>query len=483
YSSIYSYFLILVLLVTLVSLLVRHVRRAEDLSLLWFKVFVVVVVSQFSLSLNPDDNSRLFFAVFFTVMLPAAFFRTLFATAQIRAKALAFGMAFILMAATRLTSLLASMWRDFGAINGHIDWLAGSVADAGGVAYFAGIARLEDSLSLLLANLFTGGSWNIIALAAADTAMDAVTFALLGASVIFLGIWLPRRRKEAEISMLEAREQERMEQEQLEAQREERAREEQGRLRKAAELVSAAQSGDTRAQHELGTLFLCAQSYGQALPMLQAAADGGNTESSFTLGKLYLHGADGLAADTPKARAMLEAAARADHVEAQFLLGNMYFSPADGNTPDYAMASLWWGKAAAGDHTEAVNRLAQLHTMTDEFPEADALLAIKLLKKLAYEQGLSKTGIPPDMLSYGTQDDGEAGKPLDRQSKRARADDIKAEMYWLNESVKAKSKFLEDFADDWDWRNDTTQKKMNEDLQKIETLKTELEQLSKRKIV
>jgi len=481
YTAIYSYFLLFVLIVSFFTLLLYRIYRSEDARFIWYMVFGIIVLGQFGLLMDVNANSP-YFAAFLTIVIPGVFVKTIFSRIEAKRKAVVFVIAFALMAATRLTYLLVHMWQNIHFIDDYAGWLLSAVMLNGGVAFFVSLGRLSGAVSMLSAAIEVQ-SWEAIALAASSVSMEAVTLSLPIAAIVFAGIWGVKQHRRKVTVKQDNDEQERQKLERIVKDKEEQERAEQERIEKAKRMIKSAKSGDTHAQYELGMLHLDANNYDQAVPLLQAAADKGDTKSQYELGQLYCKGAEGFKPDIAKTYVLLEKAAEADHMEAQFLLGAMYFVAAGIDEPDYTQAALWWSKAAANDHVEATGRLANLHTMSDEFPEADGHLAIKLFKKLANEKSLPMQELPINIIYYNPAAQEETAKPADRATKRARADEIKAELYWLGKGIKEMEKFLEDFADDWDWRNEETQKKLHDDRAKVEELKFELEQLTKRKIV
>ena len=486
YTSIYSYFLIFVLAVTLFFLLTRRMHRVEDSQFLWYTAFAVILISQLGLVMGAEANSP-YFAAFSAVALPAVFLKTLFSSVGPRTKVAMFALAFLLLAVTKLTHLLVLMWNESQYIDGYVGWLIDALALNGGLEYFVSVSRLIAAADWLRAGIEGQAAWEQLAFAASAAALEAAMVALPPTAAVFTVVWGVKGYMQERSLKREVEEKERLERERLENEKKQREWEENQRLEKAKVLINFAQAGESHAQHELGMLYLGAGNYAQGVSLLKAAADKNHTLSQYELGRLYCNGGEGFEPEAAKAYVLLERAGNAGNVEAQFLVGSMYFVGAGIDKPDYAQAALWWGKATASGHIEAMSKLAKLHTMVDEFPEADAHLAIKLFKKLANEKSIPDLELPINMMYYNPKapwaNNEKAGKGADRATKRARSDEIKAEIYWLNEGIKQMQKFLDDYADDWDWRNDETQKKINDDQAKISELKEELEQLTKRKIV
>ncbi len=125
------------------------------------------------------------------------------------------------------------------------------------------------------------------------------------------------------------------------------------------------------------------------VPALIAAANQGDASAQVALGKLYLHGAPGLAEDRERARdsfaraaaqgnpigayymstltkdpaeaaRWLEKAADAGVAQAMFLLGNAYRA-GSGVPQDPAKALAWYQRAAERDHAAALQTLAMAY--------------------------------------------------------------------------------------------------------------------------
>ena len=86
-------------------------------------------------------------------------------------------------------------------------------------------------------------------------------------------------------------------------------------------------------------------SFTQALPWLHQAAEQGDADALYTLGRMQFFG-HGLPADAAQALAWYQRAADLGDCAAQFNLGSMYAN-AQGTAQDYAQA-LQWYRAAAG---------------------------------------------------------------------------------------------------------------------------------------
>lgn len=499
YSSIYAAFLGLVLVVTFGRVLVHSARTAQDIRFLWGVFFAVVLMDLFGVVIDEYSNSP-FFALYMAALLLCVFVKTLFSRGRALGKAIACASAFMALMAAELVFLLY----DIAQANGYdlenlgineFSLLAADLPQAirmnGGAAFFISPVRLFGNVSGLFDTISQVGLtyWQAAAFVASAAAADAVAIALPIAALGFLAKWRLDFRRFEQHRLQQDEEQAQAERERLDAEREEREREQAERFELAKNLVRSATNGDTQAQYDLGMLYIGDENYEQAIHWLRQAAANDDAQSNYVLGKLCIEGADGLEPDLEEALNLLEVAANLDHVEAQFRLGCLYFDGAGSDTPNYSKAAQWWGRAASNDHLEAMSRLAKLHTMGDEFPAADAHLAIKLMKKLAFEHsGQKPQESPLGVLIYNKPlAEPQARSARDRRqtgidAQRARVDELKAELYWLNEGIKQKQKFLEDFAEEWDWRNDETQKRLREDVARAREVADELESLTGREI-
>jgi hypothetical protein len=93
---------------------------------------------------------------------------------------------------------------------------------------------------------------------------------------------------------------------------------------------------------------------------LQTAAENGDLDAQFQLGKRYLEG-QGLTRDPEKARLWLRKAAARFHYGAQYTLARLYEDGA-GSAPDFLKAAQWYELAARlGRHRDAAFALGQLY--------------------------------------------------------------------------------------------------------------------------
>jgi len=481
YTSIYASFFGLVLLVTLITVFLKSIKTINDVWYLWIVFFAITLMNQFGVVIEMYSASP-YFALYMTVMLLVIFVKTIISPLLEEQKTITFLVAFAAILLTRLTELIAGLWYRGVELANYPAELANSIAQSGGLSYFINPMQLIAQITRLT-NLGAPSTWVLedVADIFSGLLFEAALLALPIAAIAYGVMWWLEHQSMAQ----EEQEREFEEFERLENELKARENEEVKRREHAKSLIEQAAAGGAKAQYDLGMLFVANGDTSNAAQWLQKAADNGNTLSQYELGKMYYKGSEGLPQDLKKAHDLFKQAAIADHTEAQFLLGCMYFGAEVGDKPDYSEAALWFGKASGNGHVKSMGMLAQVHTMGDEFPEADAHLAIKLIKKLANDHNDPNEDISLNVLYYNGLNAQEEAKLELAWEKRSNGkkqrdteiDDLTAELYWLNEGIKQKRKFLHDFADNWDWRNDETQKSLKEDILKSRELADKLDEL------
>jgi|GEM_PF-1339180 len=117
---------------------------------------------------------------------------------------------------------------------------------------------------------------------------------------------------------------------------------------------------------------------------LQAAAERGDLDAQYRLGKSYLEGR-GVGRNPEKARLWLRKAAEKFHYGAQYALAQLYEDGA-GSAPDFLKAAQWYQLAARlGRHREAAFALGQLYYHGRGVPQ-DPVEALKWYR-MAAEHG------------------------------------------------------------------------------------------------
>ncbi len=160
-------------------------------------------------------------------------------------------------------------------------------------------------------------------------------------------------------------------------------------------LRKAAAQGDANAQYRLGLVYAGAgarwtgpnrygvlQNFEEAVFWWKKAADQGNDEAQFSLGKAHAEG-EGVPQDYAEAVRWWKKAADQGNDEAQFRLGVAY-AKGEGVPQDYAEAARWYRKAADQGGVEA-------HAMVGSFAYAKASADVMLA--VAYTKG---EGVPQD---------------------------------------------------------------------------------------
>lgn len=138
-------------------------------------------------------------------------------------------------------------------------------------------------------------------------------------------------------------------------------------------LLTLAEWGDAKAQHNLGALFLegleLKQDYAEALKWHTLAAEQGMPLAQHDLATLYLEGL-GVEEDLEKAAYWLEKAAQQGDAKAQNNLGILY-ATGQGVAEDLVQAHTWFTLAASGGMLDALdNREMAEQEMTDEQRQA-----------------------------------------------------------------------------------------------------------------
>jgi len=128
-------------------------------------------------------------------------------------------------------------------------------------------------------------------------------------------------------------------------------------------LQKAADAGDTDAMLNLGWLYANGngggQDFGKSREWYQKAADAGNTDAMLNLGWLYANGYGGFT-DFDKAREWYQKAADAGNTDAMLNLGELYAN-GDGGGQDFGKAREWYQKAADAGNTDAMLNLGGLY--------------------------------------------------------------------------------------------------------------------------
>ena len=134
-------------------------------------------------------------------------------------------------------------------------------------------------------------------------------------------------------------------------------------------LVTLAEWGDPKAQHDLGALFLegleLEQNYGEALKWHTLAAEQGMPLAQHDLATMYLEGL-GVVEDPEKAVHWFTKAAEQGDAKAKNNLGILY-ATGTGVERDLMAAYIWFSEAALGGMLDALdNREMAMEEMTPE---------------------------------------------------------------------------------------------------------------------
>jgi len=137
-------------------------------------------------------------------------------------------------------------------------------------------------------------------------------------------------------------------------------------LAKGLELmISAAETGDTRAQSLVGVAYLkgktarngpnIAPDPGRALSWLARAAEGGYVNAQMALGKVFEKGGDGIERDAKEALRWYEMAAKQDYVRALVVTAEMY-ETGTGTDKDPRQAAWYWLRSLEKGNKQVMRR-------------------------------------------------------------------------------------------------------------------------------
>lgn len=144
-----------------------------------------------------------------------------------------------------------------------------------------------------------------------------------------------------------------------------------------AHLTSLAEDGTTAARRTLGIALLSrGEQDGKGVQWLRRAAEDGDADAAFQLGKLYSAGAAGVPADAARAFAWFSAAGKSGHAGAAYYLG-IAWRDGYGVKTDHAEAARWLRRAADSGIAAAQFLLANAYREGDGVPR-DAAEAVHL---------------------------------------------------------------------------------------------------------
>ena len=139
-----------------------------------------------------------------------------------------------------------------------------------------------------------------------------------------------------------------------------------------ARLTNLAESGAADARRTLGLALLSRGDHdGKGLQWLRRAAEGGDVDAAFQLGKLYSTGSSGIATDAIRAFAWFSAAGKAGHAGAAYYLG-IAWRDGYGVKTDHAEAARWLRRAADSGIAAAQFLLANAYREGDGVPRNEA---------------------------------------------------------------------------------------------------------------
>ena len=120
-------------------------------------------------------------------------------------------------------------------------------------------------------------------------------------------------------------------------------------------------SDDDKAYHNtlMGRMYYYDGDYAEAFPLFEKAAEQGNAEAQYSLGRCYYNG-EGVGKDFTKGVYWYGKAAEQGHAEAQYNLGKCYYY-GEGVNKDHAKAVYWFDKAAEQGDVEAQYNLGNCY--------------------------------------------------------------------------------------------------------------------------
>ncbi|WP_079432765.1 tetratricopeptide repeat protein [Zoogloea sp. LCSB751] len=149
-----------------------------------------------------------------------------------------------------------------------------------------------------------------------------------------------------------------------------------------ARLTNLAEGGTADARRTLGLALLSRGDHdGTGLQWLRRAAQEGDTDAAFQLGKLYSAGTAGVPADAVRAFAWFSAAGKAGHAGAAYYLG-IAWRDGYGVKTDHAEAARWLRRAADAGIAAAQFLLANAYREGDGVPRDD-IEAVRLYSAAA----------------------------------------------------------------------------------------------------
>ena len=128
-----------------------------------------------------------------------------------------------------------------------------------------------------------------------------------------------------------------------------------------AKFKAAAEQGDSRAQYNLGVMYVNGKGIVQddelAVYWWTKAAEQSDADAQFSLGRMYSMESRAVAQNYVQAVYWYEKAALQGHVKAEFKLGVMYEAGEGFFTQDYKQAVIWYTRAAEQGYADAQNYL------------------------------------------------------------------------------------------------------------------------------
>lgn len=160
------------------------------------------------------------------------------------------------------------------------------------------------------------------------------------------------------------------------------------------ETAKAAEQGNTEAQYELGRMYFLgrdvAKNATEAEKWYQKAAEQGIASAQYKLGYMYDYG-QGISQNRVEAAKWYKKAAEQENVDAQYRLGNMFFYKV-GIPEDIDEAIKWYKKAAEQGDIKAQKKLGEIYSNGARKKDPEAIKWYKMAAERGDAEALKRLG-------------------------------------------------------------------------------------------
>ena len=160
------------------------------------------------------------------------------------------------------------------------------------------------------------------------------------------------------------------------------------------ETAKAAEQGNTEAQYELGRMYFLgrdvAKNATEAEKWYQKAAEQGIASAQYKLGYMYDYG-QGISQNRVEAAKWYKKAAEQENVDAQYRLGNMFFYKV-GIPEDIDEAIKWYKKAAEQGDIKAPKKLGEIYSNGARKKDPEAIKWYKMAAERGDAEALKRLG-------------------------------------------------------------------------------------------